>query len=109
MKLVISRLIAILMLVIPGLAAAYGFLLMKDALFDYFAQLGSVELLTPRFSWAPFVIGFILFLLGVGFIGGWIFFRDRKHNYVSARFQAKRPRPPRPPGNASGGNDSRKE
>ncbi|MBB6635501.1 DUF2627 family protein [Cohnella thailandensis] len=94
MKLVISRLIAILMLVIPGLAAAYGFLLMKDALFDYFAQLGDVELNTPHFEWLPFVLGFILFLLGVGFIGGWIFFRDRKHNYVASRFRPKRPRPP---------------
>jgi len=93
-KLVISRLIAILMLVIPGLAAAYGFLLMKDALFDYFAQLGDVELNTPHFEWLPFVLGFILFLLGVGFIGGWIFFRDRKHNYVASRFRPKRPRPP---------------
>nr|WP_281067852.1 DUF2627 domain-containing protein [Cohnella thailandensis] len=86
--------IAILMLVIPGLAAAYGFLLMKDALFDYFAQLGDVELNTPHFEWLPFVLGFILFLLGVGFIGGWIFFRDRKHNYVASRFRPKRPRPP---------------
>ncbi|RUS48089.1 DUF2627 domain-containing protein [Cohnella sp. AR92] len=94
MKLVISRLIAILMLVIPGLAAAYGFLLMKDALFDYFAQIGNVELQTPDFAWLRFIFGFILFLVGVGFIGGWIFFRDRKHNYVASRFRPKRPRPP---------------
>ncbi|MBB6692938.1 DUF2627 domain-containing protein [Cohnella xylanilytica] len=95
MKLVISRLIAILLLVIPGLLAAYGFLLMKDALFDYFAQLGNVELPTPKFAWLDFALGFVLFLVGVGFIGGWIFFRDRKHNYLSSRFRPKRPRPPR--------------
>ncbi|WP_027093741.1 DUF2627 domain-containing protein [Cohnella thermotolerans] len=102
MKLVISRLIAILLLVVPGLAAAYGFLLMKDALFDYFAQLGNVELTTPKFAWLSFAIGFVLFILGVGFIGGWIFFRDRKHNYLSSRFRPKRQRPPGAAGERNG-------
>jgi len=95
-KLVLSRLLAILLLVIPGLGAAYGFLLMKDALFDYFADMGNVNLQTPSFAWGSFILGFFLFLLGIGFIGGWIFFRDRKHNYLSSRFRPKRPRPPRP-------------
>ena len=94
MKLVITRLIAILLLVIPGVAAAYGFLLMKDSLFDYFADLGSVDLATPHFAWLKFLIGFVLFLLGVSFIAGWIFFRDKKHNYLQSRFRPKRPRPP---------------
>ncbi|QMV44287.1 DUF2627 domain-containing protein [Cohnella cholangitidis] len=95
MKLVLQRLIAILLLVIPGLMAAYGFLLMKDALYDYFAQMG-VDAITPDFAWVKFIGGAILFLIGVGFIGGWIFFRDRKHNYLSSRFRPKVPRPPRP-------------
>ncbi|WP_123040888.1 DUF2627 domain-containing protein [Cohnella candidum] len=95
MKLILSRLIAILLLVIPGIAAAYGFLLMKDALFNYFADMGNVDLQTPSFAWGSFILGFILFLLGVSFIGGWIFFRDKKHNYLSSRFRPKRPRPPR--------------
>ncbi|CAI6056030.1 DUF2627 domain-containing protein [Cohnella sp. JJ-181] len=103
MKLVISRLIAILLLVVPGIAAAYGFLLMKDALFDYFAQFGDVNLPNPDFDFLHFLLGFVLFIVGVGFIAGWIFFRDRKHNYVSPRFRAKRP--PRPPrdGSQTGG------
>lgn len=96
MKLVIQRLIAILLLVIPGLSAAYGFLLMKDALFDYFAKMGDVDTITPDFSWGMFIAGAVLFLIGIGFIGGWIFFRDRKHNYLSSRFRPKTPRPPRP-------------
>lgn len=105
MKLVISRLIAILLLVVPGIAAAYGFLLMKDALFDYFAQFGNVNLPDPHFDLLSFLLGFVLFIVGVGFIGGWIFFRDRKHNYVSSRFRAKRP--PRPPrdGSKTGGSE----
>ncbi|MCD9021302.1 DUF2627 domain-containing protein [Cohnella silvisoli] len=96
MKLIIQRLIAILLLVIPGLGAAYGFLLMKDALYDYFAQMGGVDSSAPDFSWGSFIIGAILFLIGIGFIGGWTFFRDRKRNYLSSRFRPSKPRPPRP-------------
>ncbi|KIL34305.1 hypothetical protein SD71_19835 [Cohnella kolymensis] len=96
MKLIISRLIAVLLLVIPGIGAAYGFLLMKDALYDYFAQTGNVELQNPVFAWGMFILGAILFLCGIAFIGGWTFYRDRKRNYLSSRFRAKRPRPPRP-------------
>jgi len=89
LKLVISRLIAVILLVIPGIGAAYGFLLMKDALFDFFADIGNTELQSPRFDWASFVAGLLLFAAGVSFIGGWIFFRDRKRNYLSKRFRAK--------------------
>ncbi|MFD2672812.1 DUF2627 domain-containing protein [Marinicrinis sediminis] len=84
----IGRLIAVLLLVIPGWAATYGFLLMKDAVFLYFSQFGD-EQVTPDFNWLPFLGGAVLFLLGVFFIGGWIFFRDRKRNYVAPRFMDK--------------------
>ncbi|PWW05638.1 uncharacterized protein DUF2627 [Paenibacillus cellulosilyticus] len=90
-----ARFIAILLLVIPGLLATYGFLRMKDALYDYFVSYGD-EVNAPSFAWLTFIIGFILFAIGVGFIGGWIFFRDRKHNYVAPRFRQKRSRPPKP-------------
>lgn len=107
MKLTIQRLIAVLLLVIPGLGAAYGFLLMKDALYDYFAQVGDIESTTPNFSWGMFSIGAVLFLLGIAFIGGWTFFRDRKRNYLSSRFRPKSPpRQPRPSGNANESNNS---
>lgn len=105
MKMIIQRLIAILLLVIPGLGAAYGFLLMKDALYDYFAQVGGIESTAPDFSWGMFIIGAVLFLIGIAFIGGWTFFRDRKRNYLSSRFRPKStPRPARP--NSSNNNDS---
>ncbi|WP_019532765.1 DUF2627 domain-containing protein [Paenibacillus ginsengihumi] len=77
----VSRFIAILLLVIPGLAATYGFLAMKDA---WFAQFDG------GFLWGKFVLGLLLFAAGVSFIGGWIFFRDRKRNYVAPRFREKR-------------------
>jgi hypothetical protein len=92
---VTARFIAILILVIPGIAATYGFLRMKDALFDYFIAFGD-DGVTPSFAWLTFIGGFILFAIGIAFIGGWIFFRDRKHNYVAPRFRKKRPRPPKP-------------
>lgn len=109
MKLILSRLLAILLLVVPGIGAAYGFLLMKNSLFDYFAEMGDMALQTPRFAWGSFIIGFLLFFAGISFIGGWIFFRDRKRNYLSPRFRPKRPRPPRQEqtGSDSGGEPGR--
>lgn len=95
MRLVISRFIAVMLLVIPGIGATYGFLLMKNSLFDYFASFGPDDPV-PAFDWLRFIFGLVLFLAGVGFIGGWIFFRDRKRNYVAPRFRKKRPRPPKP-------------
>jgi hypothetical protein len=107
MKLIVQRLIAILLLVIPGLGAAYGFLLMKDALFNYFASMGGSDTPAPDFSWGTFIVGAILFLIGIGFIGGWTFFRDRKRNYLSSRFRPQTPRPPRT--NANNTNDGKSE
>lgn len=89
----IARLIAIIMLVIPGLMATYGFLLMKNAVFQYIADHGNDQLDNPSFGWLSMIGGLILFAIGVGFIGGWIFFRDRKRNYVAPRFKKMKPRP----------------
>ncbi|MBH5318039.1 DUF2627 domain-containing protein [Paenibacillus sp. GSMTC-2017] len=97
MKLLISRFIAILFLVIPGLIACFGFLKIKDSLFNYFSEFGN-DAITPNFEWLTFILGIFMFAVGAGFIGGWIFFRDRKRNYVAPRFKEKRPRPPKPQG-----------
>ncbi len=84
MKATLYRFIAILLLVIPGLMATYGFLAMKDAFFAQFAE-------DPgHMLWGKFLLGLVLFLIGVAFIGGWTFFRDRKRNYVAPRYKAKR-------------------
>lgn len=101
MKVVIARFIAVLMLVIPGLAATYGFLLIKDAIFVYFSEMGNDEV-ASSFGWWKFLLGLLLFFAGAGFIGGWIFFRDRKRNYLAPRFRKKRPRPPRSSGGQTG-------
>lgn len=98
MKLLITRFIAILILVIPGLMAMTGFLMMKDSLFDYLSIHGDVSVADPSFQWLHFGGGLVLFVAGMAFLGGWILTRDRKRNYVGPRFKEKRkPTPPKAP------------
>lgn len=68
------RIIAVLVLVIPGIISAYGIKLMRDSLFDE---------LYPVFFYLgiQFFGGFILFAGGIAFIGGFIVHRDRKRQY----------------------------
>lgn len=86
-RLVFARFVAILVLVIPGLMAMKGFLMMKDALFLYYAEHGN-EQISPGFQWLSFGGGLVLFAAGMSFLGGWILFRDRKRNYVGPRFRS---------------------
>ncbi|WP_284140347.1 DUF2627 domain-containing protein [Virgibacillus sp. LDC-1] len=66
-----GRIIAVLLLVIPGIFSAIGIKLMRDALFNEF---------TPLFIHigVQFTVGVLLFLFGLAFIGGFIIHRDRK-------------------------------
>lgn len=68
------RIIAVLLLVIPGIISAFGIKLMRDSLF---------EELYPIFFYLSiqFFIGFILFIGGIAFIGGFIVHRDRKRQH----------------------------
>lgn len=93
MKLLISRFIAILILVIPGLLAMKGFIMMKDDIFDYISMHGD-DTVTPVFAWLHFGGGLLLFAASMTFLGGWILTRDRKRNYVGPRFkEKKKPKP----------------
>jgi len=65
------RIIAILMLIMPGVAAAIGIKLMRDTLFNDFYSIffnGAIQ----------FMFGLLLFIGGVAFLGGFIIYRDRK-------------------------------
>lgn len=86
MKSIFPRLVAALLIAVPGLIATYGFLAMKDSIFAIFDP----DLSQRGFLLGKFLLGLLLFSLGVGFIGGWIFYRDRKRNYVAPRFKANR-------------------
>src|SRR5699024_11027235 len=65
------RIVAVLLLVIPGFIAAYGIILMRDSLFNAYY---------PIFvnRGVQFIIGFILFVAGITFVGAFIVHRDRK-------------------------------
>lgn len=78
-----KRFIALLILVIPAIVAGYGVKLMRDTLF------------IQKASWIPsntlqFIIGLLLFIFGLWFVGGFIFYRDRKQNKVQDRFKFKK-------------------
>ncbi|MBU5214282.1 DUF2627 domain-containing protein [Heyndrickxia oleronia] len=76
------RLFALIIMVIPGIIAAIGIKLMRDMLF------GILQAPFP-YLWIQFLIGFIFFLGGLGFIAGFVFYRDRKRNKVQKRFVKK--------------------
>ncbi|MFD1610045.1 DUF2627 domain-containing protein [Oceanobacillus luteolus] len=67
------RNLAIIILLIPGVIAAIGIKLMRDTLFNDFYTIFV-------YSWIQFSVGLLLFIAGVGFLGGFIIFRDRKRN-----------------------------
>lgn len=75
-----GRLIAFIVLLIPGIMAAYGIKLMRDTLFN--------KLLEPFPAlWLQFVLGAVFVVLGIGFFAGFLLNRDRKKGTVSKRFQ----------------------
>ncbi|WP_096201180.1 DUF2627 domain-containing protein [Bacillus sp. FJAT-45350] len=76
----LQRFIALLILVIPAVIAGYGIKLMRDTVFQILHQ-------PFPFLSLQFISGLILTILGVAFIGGFIFHRDRKNNKIAPRFQ----------------------
>lgn len=92
MKLIYQRILAILLMCIPGFIAIYGWTLMRDILFDYAA--------TNDFAWLPFSVGLLLFLLGLAILGGFIFHHDKKRNKIQPKLlgQKEDPNQRRKPG-----------
>ncbi|MBB6454208.1 Mn2+/Fe2+ NRAMP family transporter [Salirhabdus euzebyi] len=78
-----SRFIALLIIVIPGIIATIGIKLMRDAIF---------HIVYPVFFHfvIQFVIGLAFFILGLTFIGGFILHRDRKRNLTKGRFSKQK-------------------
>ncbi|MFD2208969.1 DUF2627 domain-containing protein [Virgibacillus halophilus] len=70
-----ARIIAFLILLLPGVFSAIGIKLIRDALFnDYYLLFFNAGI--------QFIIGCILFIGGLAFIGGFIFYRDRKMHQI---------------------------
>ncbi|SDJ65034.1 DUF2627 domain-containing protein [Sediminibacillus albus] len=79
------RLIALIILVIPGIAATYGIKLMRDAIFgDFYRLFFHIGI--------QFTVGLILLLAGMAFIGGFILHRDRKRNLTKGKFKKNKDR-----------------
>lgn len=76
------RILALIIMLIPGALAALGIKLMRDMVF------GILQPPIPAL-WLQFLLGLALFLIGLGFVGGFILHRDRKRNKVQTRFQKK--------------------
>ncbi|MFC0522677.1 DUF2627 family protein [Pontibacillus salicampi] len=75
-----ARLIAVLILFIPGAFSVLGIKMMRDTLF-------AIEYPLFFSLWFQFIVGFLLFLLGLFFIGGFILYRDRKQGKTKGRFK----------------------
>lgn len=78
-----KRIIALIILVIPGFLAAVGIKLMRDMTF------GVLQAPFPKL-WLQFIVGLLFLLGGLGFVAGFILYRDRKRNKVQARFKDAR-------------------
>jgi hypothetical protein len=78
-----KRIIALLILLIPGFLAALGIKLMRDMTFEILQK-------PFPFLWLQFLIGGLFFICGLGFVAGFIFHRDRKRNKVQNKFLSKK-------------------
>ncbi|WP_181350046.1 DUF2627 family protein [Thalassobacillus sp. CUG 92003] len=77
------RLIALLILVIPGIIAVLGIKLIRDALFGELHDIYFHLIIQG-------VIGLIFLVGGIGFIGGFILHRDRKRHLTKGRFDQRK-------------------
>ncbi|WP_066257454.1 DUF2627 domain-containing protein [Neobacillus drentensis] len=75
-----KRIIALIIVLIPGALAAVGIKLMRDMLF------GILQSSFPNLLF-QFLSGLIFFVGGLGFVAGFIFHRDRKRSKVQKRFK----------------------
>ena len=75
-----QRIIALIIMVIPGFIAILGIKLMRDMVF------GILQAPIPNLM-LQFILGLVFFIFGVGFIAGFVLHRDRKRNKVQKRFK----------------------
>jgi TRAP-type C4-dicarboxylate transport system permease small subunit len=78
-----SRFAALIIILIPGFMAVWGIKWMRDTLFGAL-QYPFNEL------WIQFLAGLFSFLIGLAFVAGFIFYRDRKRNKVQLKFNKKK-------------------
>lgn len=69
------RIIAVILIFLPGIICALGIKVMRDALFAEVYPLLVNEVI-------QFIVGLIMFIGGLAFIGGFIYHRDKKRNLL---------------------------
>jgi hypothetical protein len=77
-----ARLLAVLIIFIPGIIATIGIKLMRDSLFNIVHPILFNVII-------QFIVGVIFFVAGLGFVGGFILHRDRKRNLTKGKFKKK--------------------
>jgi hypothetical protein len=77
-----QRYIALFIVVLPALLAVYGIKQMRDIFF------GFLNFPYP-YLWVQFIAGLLSFILGLAFVGGFIFYRDKKRNKVQSKFNKR--------------------
>ncbi|MBA4548531.1 DUF2627 domain-containing protein [Thermoactinomyces intermedius] len=76
-KPVYERILAIIIMCIPGASAAYSWKWMRDIFHDFLSG--------QPFAWLPFTGSLILFLASIAFLGGFIFHHDKKRNRLKSQ------------------------
>lgn len=77
-----QRLAAFIVLLIPGIGAAWGIKLMRDAMFGVQASVFPV--------WLQFLFGLIILILCIGFFAGFLYRRDQRNGKIPKdRFKRK--------------------
>ena len=79
----LARLLALIVLLIPGIIAGFGIKLMRDTFFG-------LQILPFGGLAVQFACGIIFTVLGLGFFAGFLLHRDRKNGKVAPRFQKER-------------------
>lgn len=77
---VLKKVIALMVLGVPIYLAGLGIKWMRDALFG---------ILVPElhYIWLQFIIGFVLMVLGVSFVGGYILHIEKKSKRAQQKFR----------------------
>ncbi|MFC0188331.1 DUF2627 domain-containing protein [Fictibacillus aquaticus] len=78
-----QRFIALLIVLIPGLLAVFGIKWMRDTLF------GVLQAPFPNLP-LQFAAGFFSLIIGLAFVGGFIFYRDKKRSKLQPKFQQQK-------------------
>lgn len=76
---IVQKVVALLIMVIPAAIAMYGIKLIRDALFYSFSP-------ESGFLWGKLISGVLCFAIPVLFIAGFILHHERKKNRVQPRF-----------------------